>query len=131
MYTSLVQARSLHEFFYGKRKAPSDDARADDFASKSKWTAPPSSLYARYMERGRPAQKRVFHLVFNRPAHSGGTGNELNTKVLEFASELRGLAESFEQNADPEFKAEIGCALARAILEADKAAASYGIPRPI
>jgi hypothetical protein len=131
MFTSLVQARSLYEFFYGKRRAQSDDARAGDFASKSKWTAPPSSLYARYMAPTRPAQKRVFHLVFNRSAHSGGTGNELNRKVIEFASELRSLVEDLEQNADPQFKAEIGCALARAILEADKAAASYGIPRPI
>ncbi|MGO9087339.1 MAG: hypothetical protein ACLQBK_19135 [Candidatus Sulfotelmatobacter sp.] len=131
MYTSLVQARSLYEFFYGQKRGQPDDARANDFTSKSKWTAPPSPLYARYMESRRPAQKRVFHLVFNRSVHSGGTGNELNKKVLEFALELRRLVQDLEQSADPQFKAEIGCALARAILEADKAAASYGIPRPI
>lgn len=130
MYASLVQARALYEFFYGANRAP-DDVRATDFVGRSKWKAPRSSLYARYMSAGKPAQKRVFHLVYDRPAHSGGSGGQLNSRVLDFARELRALTEKFEQNADPAFKAEIGCALSRAILEADKAATHFGIPRPL
>jgi len=131
MFTSLVQARSLYEFFYGKRRDNGDDARASDFASNTGWKAPTSQLYKRYMETGKPAQKRVFHLVFNRSTHSGGAGSELNTKVVEFAVEIRGLVEDFEWNADPEFREDISCALARAILEADKAAKFFGIARPV
>jgi hypothetical protein len=129
MFTSLVQARSLYEFFYGKKKP--DDARARDFVSKSRWIVPHSALYARYMENGKPAQKRVFHLVFNRPIHSGGLGNELNKKVTEFAVDLRRLVEDFQRNADPEFRDEIECTLTKAILEANEAAKSFGIPRPV
>jgi hypothetical protein len=132
MFTSLVQARSLYEFFYDKKKPKKpDDARVSDFASKSKWIVPRSNLYTQYMESGKPAQKRVFHLVFNRSTHSGGAGNELNTKVVEFALELRRLVEDFQRNADPEFRDEIECTLAMAILEADKAAKSFGIARPV
>jgi len=130
MYTSLVQARSLYEFFYGKKRK-TDDARASDFSDKSIWTAPPSRLYARYIKSDRPAQKRVFHLVFNRSGHSGRAGNELNKKVIEFALDLRRLVEDFQRNAYPEFTREIECALARATLEADKAAKSFGIARPV
>jgi hypothetical protein len=128
MYTSLVQARALYEFFYKKGKG--DDFRVKDFAPK--WNPTKSSLYKKYMDRNQPVQKRVFHLVRNRSIHAGGTGpDELKEQVLEFAKDLRRLTEEFRQNADPVFQDEIQFALTRAIQEAGLAVKHYGISNPI
>ena len=129
MYTSLVQARALYEFYYRKKSAK-DDVRVKDFAPR--WKPTENPLYKAYMDQGMPAQKRVFHLVRDRSAHAGGTGNAaLNKKVLEFAQNLRGLTEEFGKNADPAFQSEIHSALARAIEDAEVAAKHYGIPNPL
>jgi hypothetical protein len=127
MYTSLVQARALYGFFY--KKGAGDDFRVGDFSSK--WKPPQSRLYQRYMDQGKPAQKRIFHLVRNRSVHPGGTGPEqLNKQVLQFAKELRKLTEALARNADPAFQCEIQSALGRAIREAELSARHYGIPNP-
>lgn len=77
MFTSLTQARALYEFFYGVGEKD-DDARARHFASA--WDPPKTDLYRRYMAGGKPANKRVFHLVYNRPkrkrARTGSWGNK-------------------------------------------------------
>src|ERR1039458_6813092 len=122
MYTSLVEARALYEFFYSNRDT-NDDARACHFARPG-WNPPKETrLYSEYMKRLKPANKRVFHLVYNRSNHAGGTGlEELKNQVLEFAKELRCLTEEFARNAEPVFHAGIQSALRNALEEADVAA---------
>ena len=112
MFTSLTQARALYEFFYGVGEKD-DDARARHFASA--WDPPKTDLYRRYMAGGKPANKRVFHLVYNRPAHAGGPGQDgsdhLKNQVLEFAKDLRSLTEQLANSAATEFRESIGRAL--------------------
>jgi hypothetical protein len=128
MYTSLVQARALYEFYY--KTGWGDDSRAKDFGSH--WKPPKSPLYKQYMDRLKPAQKRVFHLVLSRGRHAGGTGpTELKNQVVGFAKDLRRLTEDFSKNADPVFQGEIQSALRRALQQAHLAAAHYGIPNPL
>ncbi len=130
MYTSLVQARALYDFFYYKstNRAHSDDAGACDFAKS--WCAEPSkdSLYTKYMKRGKPANKRVFHLVYCRERRGGEP--QLNTQVVEFARDLRALTIKFADEAEPQFQSCIHCALGRALAEAEGAAKHYGIANP-
>ena len=127
MFTSLVQARALYEFYY--KSGWNDDFRVKDFAPK--WKPTESPLYKRYMDRSQPAQKRVFHLVRNRKLHAGGVGPDaLNHQVLNFATDLRNLTEEFGKNADTIFQGEIQSTLARSIQEAHRAAQYYHIPNP-
>src|SRR5271169_2288093 len=74
MMTTLVQARALYEFYSSKNATAYDDARAKQFASS--WTGTNSILYNDYMAGKKPANKRVFHLVYFRSEHSGGPVNE-------------------------------------------------------
>jgi hypothetical protein len=129
MFTSLIQARALYEFFYAKARSH-DDLRSRDFAPS--WTPPKSDLYKRYMASGKPAQKRVFHLVRDRSIHAGGVGpDRLNQQVLNFANELKKLTAEFAANAEQTFSDEIRFALTKALEEANKAAKHYDIPCPI
>jgi hypothetical protein len=130
MYMSLVEARALYEFFYKEGKAGrDDDARACHFGWKPPREVP---LYSEYMKREKPANKRVFHLVYNRSAHAGGTGpDELNKRVLEFAKDLRRLTEEFARKAEPDFCDGIQRALQKALQETELAANHYGIPNPL
>jgi hypothetical protein len=129
-FTSIVQARALYEFFYKRGGRRCDDLRSTDFAPN--WRPCESSLYKTYMTDGRPAQKRVFHLVRNRCIHEGGEGpDRLNQQVLNLAKELRKLTEEFAANAEPTFSDEIRSALARALEEANKTAKYYSIPCPV
>lgn len=131
MFTSLTQARALYEFFYGLGEQD-DDARARHFASA--WDPPKTDLYRRYMAGGKPANKRVFHLVYNRPARAGGSGQDgtdhLKNQVLEFAKDLRSLTEKFADSADTDFRDSIQHALQKALQEAKLAADLYGIANP-
>lgn len=131
MFTSLTQARALYEFFYGVGEKD-DDARARHFASA--WDPPKTDLYRRYMAGGKPANKRVFHLVYNRPAHAGGPGQDgsdhLKNQVLEFAKDLRSLTEQLANSAATEFRESIGRALEKALQEAKLTADVYGIANP-
>jgi hypothetical protein len=132
MYVSLVQARALYEFFYDPEKQK-DDARARHFASA--WKPRESDLYGRYMAGGKPANKRVFHLVYNRGLRAGGSGRDgpdhLKNQVLEFAKDLRRLTEEFASNADAAFRGSVQYALQEALKEAELAADHYGIAIPI
>jgi hypothetical protein len=128
MYASLVQARALYEFFYKEGK--DDDARAKHFAPA--WKPQKTQIYQKYMGRLRPANKRVFHLVYNRTIHAGGSGHDdLKNQVLEFAKDLRRVTEEFAQNASSDFRDGIQFALNRALEEAKLAAKHYSIPNPL
>jgi hypothetical protein len=132
MYTSLVQARALYEFFFEEGRR--DDARAGDFAPR--WAREESNnLYSQYMAKAKPANKRVFHLVYDRSAHAGGAGHDgpehLNNQVLKFARDLRRLTEAFVECAAPRFRDRIQCALRGALDEANRAAEDYGIANPL
>jgi hypothetical protein len=131
MYTNFVQARALYEFFYSSGSR--DDARAVDFAPA--WKPRTNSLHAKYMAAGKPANKRVFHLVYGRSAHAGGPGHEgddhINKKVLEFAKDLRQLTEEFVKCVQPHFQAIVQSALDSALQEAKSTADGYSVTNPI
>lgn len=136
MYGSFVEARALYDFFYKTRSdpepgdSPDDTAYASDFAPK--WKPRSSELYSRYMASRRPANKRVFHLVYNRSLHAGGTGpDELKNQVLRFAEDLLSLTEDFAANVDLGFRDVINSALRKALQDADDAAKHYGIANPL
>lgn len=79
MFMSFVQARALYEFFQGEEqsagKQKPNDTRAWEFCDS--WVVPESRLYREYMFRGKPVNKRVFHLVYDRSkeANAGGPGH--------------------------------------------------------
>ncbi len=127
MLTTFVQARALYEFFYATGKG--DDARAAHFAYG--WNEPKSAFYSNYMNASMPANKRVFHLVYDRGQHSGGMGSrQLKEQVLNFASDLLNLTERFIQRVEPDFRNSAQYALDRALAEAQSAADYYGIGNP-
>lgn len=134
MFSSLAQARALYEFFYANGRQQ-DDARACDFTSASAWHPPETNLYRTYMAAHKPANKRVFHLVYNRLVHSGGSGQDgadhLKNQVLEFAKDLRSLIEQFMNSADTVFRDSIRQALDKALREAKLTADLYGVPDPL
>lgn len=127
---SLVEARALYEFFYAPEQR--DSARACHFAPA--WSPAKTDLYQEYMANGRPANKRLFHLVYNRASHAGGPGHEgpdhLNQQVLNFAKDIRGLTEQFAASAHTDFRDSIRRALQKALEEAKLAADLYGIASP-
>jgi hypothetical protein len=132
MLTSFVQARSLYEFFFsGSIKG--DDARACHFAPSWK-EVPETRLYQKYMAAGMPANKRAFHLVYDRGRHSGGTGehgpDHIIEQVFSVAKELRQLTEEFIQRAEQVFREEAQSALQKALNEAEGEANYYGIKNP-
>jgi hypothetical protein len=133
MYTSLVQARSLYDFFY-KRGRRHDDAEARHFAPS--WTddGHNNTVYQRYVARESPANKRVFHLVYNRSEHAGGPGHDgpdhLNKQVIEFANNLRGVTAVFIESVEEVFRENAQSALWEAIKDAERAAEKYGIALP-
>jgi hypothetical protein len=134
MNTNFVQARALYEFYFARGGEP-DDARARDFAPS--WAEPKSHSYLKYMRRGTPANKRIFHLVYGRSAaaNAGGPGHDgpdhLKNQVLEFAKDLRRITENFIGCVEPRFHTTVRTALDKALCEADKTANHYGIPNPL
>lgn len=132
MLASLTQARALYEFFFAKGQHD-DDARASHFAPQ--WNPSITPLYTTYMDDRKPTNKRVSHLVYNRPAHAGGPGHEgpdhLNKQVLAIAKDLRSLTEQFANAADPDFRDAIREALQSALEGARRAADHYGIANPL
>jgi hypothetical protein len=130
MFTSLVQARALYEFFYASGSR--DDARLSDFVAS--WKPAKTDLYADYMAPLKPANKRVFHLVYNRGIHAGGTEaakDRLEDKILLIAIDIRELCEQFLGNVLPDFHAGVQYALSTALSEAQIAAGEYGIANPL
>lgn len=132
MFTSLMQARALYEFFHGPGQQ-GDNARARDFVLG--WNPPESDLYRRYMAKRKPANKRIFHLVYNRAVHAGGSGQDeadhLKKQVLEFAKDLRSLTQQFADSVDTGFRDSVRYALEKALEEAKLAADHYGITNPL
>jgi len=132
MLTSFLQARALYEFYYGA-SAKNDDARASHFAPS--WeNVPKSSLYLKYMASGKPANKRAFHLVYDRAKHSGGTGesgaDHIKEQVLNVARDLCKLTEKFIECPDQAFPDEARSALQKALSEAEQESNHYGIENP-
>jgi hypothetical protein len=137
MYTSLVQARALYEFYYDvKPNRKPDDARVRDFAPS--WVVPKRHYYSKYMDGGAPANKRVFHLVYGRNRHSGGRGGsdeseDLKNQVLAFAKELREITEEFVKCAEPQFVRLVQAALENGLNEAESVAGEgcFNIANPL
>lgn len=133
MYTNLVQARALYDFFY-KKSQRDDDAEARQFAPS--WTEDGCGnlLYRDYMAAEMPANKRVFHLVYKRSEHTGGPGHDgpehLKDQVVKFAEDLRKLTELFIDRVEPVFRNNAQFALSEALNDARRAAEKYDIPIP-
>lgn len=128
MHTSLLQTRALYEFYYARGRG--DDARVSQFASR--WSPRPTTLYWSYMSGGKPANKRLFHLVFERARHAGGTGqNELKNRVVDFAADIKQITEDFAIHANADFRQLVGDALRTALDEAATACAWYKVANPL
>jgi hypothetical protein len=130
MYASLMEARALYGFFH-EHEPPrhADEARADDFVSNN-WKAPKNPVYTEYMAWGKPANKRMFHLVYGRAQQAGP--NPLNEQVLEVAKDLRKLTEDFIKNiTNADCRTCASKALQDALCEAEKAARHYSITNPL
>jgi hypothetical protein len=132
MYTVFMEARALYEFIHS-HKLPlrfPDEARADDFASPP-WQAKKSAVYSHYMDNKKPANKRMFHLVYRRSKTTGPAG-ELNEQVLNVTKDLLYLSQEFVTNInDDDLRALGEKALQDATNEAQKAADHYGITNPL
>lgn len=135
MIASLTHTRALYEFYYsgGKRPRPGD-ARATHFCTIHPWTPAESVLYKNYMANQKSANKRVFHLVYDRPIHSGGVADEesshIKNQVLNFARDLRQITGQFVQMADCQFTLSIRGALQKALREAAKESSRLRIHNP-
>lgn len=132
MYTSLVQARLLYEFFSKEEgKSKDDDAIATDFSDE--WNSQ-SPLCKDFLGYKSPGNKRLFHLVYHRSEHHGGEKDNdqthLKKQVLKIAIELFNLMKEFIKNSHPQYKSILQEALDKAIEEAQKAADFYGIDNP-
>ena len=132
MLASLTQSRALYEFFFANN-SKGDDARASHFAPL--WKPAQTSLYTTYMAPGKPTNKRVSHLVYNRSAHSGGSAanesDHLKNQVLKIAKDIRDLTEQFGNMADANFRDLIRAALESALEQARFTADRYGIDNPV
>lgn len=132
MYTAAVQARALYEFFYAP--TGTDDARAVDLVA-GRWSPDKTSLYSTYMAGGKPANKRIFHLVYRRDSHSGGTGHDgpdhLKNQIVNFAVDLLVLSRDFIRALGPTLQPHAQQALDQALDEAAALAAEYRIANPI
>ena len=137
MFTSLVQARSLYEFYHSDRRKR-DDARAEDFALgwTAKWAGKESDLYKNYMAPWKPTNKRIIHLVYFRSKHSGGPVGEhdgpehIKNKVLEFAKDLIGLTKDFINSVELDYRDSATHGLEKARKGADEAAGDCKIDNP-
>lgn len=136
MFTSLVQARALYEFFFEHAPSPpmiGGNASAFQFAPS--WVPKDArSLYAHYMGKGAPAQKRVFHLVYGRSGYSGGSApdesDHLKNQVRELTRDIRDLTSEFALDLHPPFRGLVENALQRALETARDVARGYGIALP-
>lgn len=137
MYASFVQARALYEFYSSKKKQKQDAARASDFVPEGKWTEKESAnkLYSEYMDNEKPANKRVFHLVYDRSRHAGGPTNDetkhIKNQVLEFARDLLKITREFLGRVKPDFHGSVECALRKALTAAEEAAVGCEIANPL
>ncbi len=133
MYTTFMEARALYDFFH-KRKTPNDgdNARADHFVLR--WEGSKSDVYLRYMAQRKPVNKRMFHLIYARRAHSGetATAGPLKEQVLNVARDLCELSREFAKHIKDSMLQDVArTALKSALCEAKKAANHYGIANPL
>lgn len=143
MFTALVQARGLYEFFNNSDRKQQirsgGTARAKDFSPSWKKADDPFELYSKYMANKKPAQRRVFHLVYGRANVAGGSmrgGLELNERVIDFAKDLKRITNEFAASLIgcpemDEYRRLIEDAMATALVESQELAGSYGIPYPL
>ena len=133
MLASLTQARALYEFFYAAGNG--DDARASHFCMSGSWNPTRSCAYTNYMGPGKPANKRISHLVYNRSLHAGGPGDDesthLKNQVLNFAKDLQTITEQFISCAEPQFQGCAQSALDKALSEAQKTANLRSVANPL
>jgi hypothetical protein len=136
-----VQARALYDFYDPKKSrelsgVPGESAYASHFVSQ-KWTSGDfqSDLYDRYLDNQKPANKRVFHLVYDRSDYSGGSeadeSDHLKNQPLRFAKELRAITKHFITRVDECYRDAATTALDGAIKAANEAAEGCGIPNPL
>ncbi len=89
----------------------------------------------RYLGHGSPANKRLFHPVYGRPAHSGGTqadeSDHLKNQVRLVAEKLVAATRAFVGLAEWNHTQSIEEALDRALADGRTAAAAYGVENPI
>lgn len=133
MFSCFVQARALYEFFYLK---PNGGSKLGGTASayhfiRSWKPSDERQLYAKYMDKNTPAQKRVFHLVYGRSGYAGGAAKDesdhLKNQVLNFAVDLKRLTEEFARSVDEKYRPSVECALRRALQDAATLARGYDI----
>ncbi len=133
VFTSLVQARALYDFYYPKKTHPEDDARSSDFVDG--WAPMKQQLLDDYLGPGAPVNKRIFHLAFLRSLHSGGTGENdedthLKNQVLLVARKLIEVTRGFVANVRANFGSFAQGALQEALKEAQNKADDYKIASP-
>lgn len=133
MHASFSLARSLYEFFFDRCERYRDDARARHFCSA--WDETPSALYTGYFAPGKPANKRILHLPYGRPLHSGGTGyagpDHLNQQVVPVARDLLAITRRFLTGVEPVFTTSAQRALDGALFEAENASKQLGRTNPL
>jgi hypothetical protein len=139
---SFVQARALYDFYDPKKSRKpkgfqGENACASHFAQKPEWTERDfqSDLYDRYLDNQSPANKRVFHLVYDRSDFSGGIeldeSDHLKNQPLGFAKDLHNVTKYFITRVEECFRDAAKTALEDASKAADQAAAGCGIQNPL
>lgn len=137
MMTALVQARALYEFY-----RPGDGG--DDGARVAHFCPPGTDVSTlldshpslkRYLGHGRAANKRLFHPVYGRPGHAGGDqpdeSDHLKNQVRLVAESMVDVTRGFVRLAEPRYRQRIEGALRRALVDGIRAAAAYGLDKPI
>lgn len=138
---SFVQARALYDFYDPKKSRKlrgfqGESACACHFVAR-KWTEKDfqSDLYDRYLDNQKPANKRVFHLAYERSVFSGGIeldeSDHLKNQPLGFAKDLHNVTKYFITRVEECFRDAANTALEDAIEAANQAAAGCGIPNPL
>jgi hypothetical protein len=139
MFACFVQARALYEFFNSTERGTLESgstASSADFDFPRQKPCDPEQLYSKYMAKNTPAQKRVFHLVYDRAGWAGGSATDesdhLKNRVLDFAKDLKRLTKEFASSVTEEkYRELVECALARALQDGHELAVKYGISDPL
>jgi len=137
MMTAFIQARALYEF-YRPGSDGDDDARAEHFCPTG---AVVSTLLdshpelKRYLGHRQAANKRLFHPVYGRSGHSGGSqpdeSDHLKNQVRLVAESMVAVTRSFADLAKSDYKQRIEDALTKALDDGCRAAREYGLDTPI
>jgi hypothetical protein len=148
---TFVQARALYEFYNPEKTdkpkgEKGEPAHASHFGrwTKREFTTGSPELFERYIEgqkatgvfrKNSPANKRVFHLSYDRSDFSGGSGpdgpDHLKNQPIEFATNLRDITERFIATVDDRFRDSAMTALRKALDGAGQAAQGCNITNPL